>query len=156
MSHTPPVKEQRPPSQGPRIKKKVSFQESPEKETTPEDINTQINHIKSIQKKIQDKFKSDLCLRLSQAKCKGLVNTLPDTTVVNREDFITNKEFNMLCHLCKRYEPDLNEKFKNDQGVKDLIGKIQSNNRSVCLEDLSKLVNQLFQNLNNERLTIFT
>jgi hypothetical protein len=153
MSHTPPVKEQRPPSQGPRIEKTVSFKESPEKETTPEDINTQINHIKSIQKKIQDKFKSDLCLRLSQAKRKGLVNALPDTTVVNRKSFITDKEFNMLCHLCNRYKHDLNKKFKNDQGVKDLIEKIQSNDRSICLEDLSRLVNHLFHYLNSEKLT---
>jgi len=151
-SHTPPVQERRSPRLVPGIKKKVRFEESPKK-TTPKDITAQINDIKSILKKIQDKFKSDSRLRLDQARRMRLVNTPPDKTVVNRKSFITDKEFNMLCHLCNRYKHDLNKKFKNDQGVKDLIEKIQSNDRSICLEDLSRLVNHLFQVLNSEKLT---
>ena len=146
-SHTPPVQTRR----SSRIKKTVRFKKSPKKETTPEDITTQINHIKSIQNKIYDKFDSDRSSRLSQAKRTHLVNTLPDRTVVNCIGFITKKEFNMLHDLCNHL--DLNKNFNNDQGVKDLIEKIQSKKTSVCLEDLSKLVNQLFQDLNFEKLT---
>jgi hypothetical protein len=136
-------------------KKRVTFRKLSVSPTKPsqrfKNIDNQISIIRDIIEKIDKKSRSDRSLRIETSReCKRAI-TPPDKTMVNKR-FITVQEFNMLDKLCHDYNSDLNKKFINDQGVKDLIKKIQSKNTRVCLEDLDRLVNHLFHFLNQKKL----